>query len=134
MSDPIVSDRLVPLGWDARHAAAFDDVAAPAHRHGTNSDSVPARVTRVTRVTRVDRGACDLVGAEGASRAYIAPALLQRAAADPVAAVCVGDWVAVRPGPNGAPLVDAVLPRRTGGRARCGHTGRVIRPGARRQR
>ncbi len=70
VSDPIVSDRLVPLGWDARHAAAFDDVAAPAHRHGTNSDSVPARVTRVTRVTRVDRGACDLVGAEGASRAY----------------------------------------------------------------
>jgi ribosome biogenesis GTPase / thiamine phosphate phosphatase len=59
------------------------------------------------RVTRVDRGACDVIGADGEARVNYSGALKRAANDDPVALPCVGDWVAI----NGE--VKAVLARRT---------------------
>ncbi len=84
---------LVAYGWDEGFAAAF----VPHERSGL----IPARVVRV------DRGWCDVVASDGPARASAAAV----ASPDPAAAVCVGDWAALRPGPQ--PELRALLPRRT---------------------
>ena len=94
-SDPL---SLATLGWDATRTTDFSDYAA---------DHVPARVSRV------DRGACDALAAAGPMRLTFAGSLLSAAAADPVSAPCVGDWVAARTWADGRVTAEAVLPRRT---------------------
>src|SRR5205807_5519710 len=59
------------------------------------------------------RGVCDVLTAEGTVRAALSGDVLAAAAADPAAAPCTGDWVALRPWPDGRVTVAAVLPRRT---------------------
>lgn len=76
----------------------FDD----ALRAALEPNCIPARVSRV------DRGACDVLAADGETRATYSGALKRAAADDPVNLPCVGDWVAVC-----AAEVRAVLPRRT---------------------
>ena len=84
---------LSSLGFDDGFAAALEPGQTPA------------------RVSRVDRGACDVLTADGESRATYSGALKRAAADDPVALPCVGDWVGIDDGPQ--PEVRAVLPRRT---------------------
>jgi ribosome biogenesis GTPase len=90
---------LPSLGWDDRLADAFS-----AYDH---DGQVPVRVSRV------DRGACDALTADGPVRATFSGALLQAAAADPLASPCVGDWVVVRHWSDDRVTAEAVLPRRT---------------------
>ncbi|GAA2103861.1 ribosome small subunit-dependent GTPase A [Actinomadura alba] len=91
---------LFDLGWDDGWSAAFSGRAA--------GDGLVA-----ARVVRVDKGACDIVSAEGEARAPLGGDLRRAAADDPVARPCVGDWVVVRRQPDGGLLIEAVLPRRT---------------------
>ncbi|HZE50797.1 MAG TPA: ribosome small subunit-dependent GTPase A [Jatrophihabitantaceae bacterium] len=63
------------------------------------------------RVSRVDRGACDVLTADGEARAPYSGVLKRAAADDPVNLPCVGDWVALDTGSQ--PEVRTVLPRRT---------------------
>lgn len=80
---------LSQLGFDDGFAAALEPGWSPA------------------RVSRVDRGACDLLTADGERRASYSAALKRAAAQDPVNLPCVGDWVGIDS------EVHAVLPRRT---------------------
>src|ERR1041384_3407117 len=98
---------LASLGWDAGFKAAY----SPFHR----PDQRPARVTRV------DRGVCSALPAPGPVRASRGGSVLDRAAGDPSAFPCAGDWVAVREWPDDRITVEAVLARRTAvGRATVG--------------
>jgi ribosome biogenesis GTPase len=65
------------------------------------------------RVVGVDRGAVDLLGADGAARATLGGDVLDAMARDPSAAPCAGDWAALRHWPDGRATLEAVLPRRT---------------------
>jgi ribosome biogenesis GTPase / thiamine phosphate phosphatase len=78
------------LGFDDGFAAALDPGHTPA------------------RVSRVDRGACDVLTADGEARATYSAPLKRAAADDPVELPCVGDWVGIHDAE-----VRAVLPRRT---------------------
>ncbi|UED83765.1 ribosome small subunit-dependent GTPase A [Streptomyces profundus] len=78
---------LSAYGWDESLNGAF-----AAHRR---DGLVPARVVRV------DRGQCEVLTAEGASRAE----------SGAVPGACTGDWAALRPGAE--PRLVALLPRRT---------------------
>ena len=80
---------LSSLGWDEQFAASLPQQHIPA------------------RVTRVDRGACDVLTADGEMRAAYSGALKRASAEDPIALPCVGDWVAIDV------EVRTVLPRRT---------------------
>ncbi|MBE1536298.1 ribosome small subunit-dependent GTPase A [Actinomadura algeriensis] len=63
------------------------------------------------RVVAVHRGLCEAVTADGPARASTPHA---DRAADPMAAPCTGDWAALHPaGPDGRPMLAALLPRRT---------------------
>ncbi len=89
------SSPLAAYGWDEDLENEFT-----SHRA---AGLVPARVAAV------DRGLCDAVTEDGPVRASV-----PRAASpgDPVP--CTGDWAALRPGgPDGRPVVAALLPRRT---------------------
>ncbi|GAA4246295.1 ribosome small subunit-dependent GTPase A [Dactylosporangium darangshiense] len=91
---------LSALGWDDAFAAVFErGFAAPGQR--------PARVCRV------DRGVCTALTAGGPVRASFAGNLLARAADDPSALPCAGDWLVVRTWPDARVTAEAVLPRRT---------------------
>ncbi|WP_283132768.1 ribosome small subunit-dependent GTPase A [Rhizohabitans arisaemae] len=70
-------------------------------------DCVPARVSRV------DRGAAELVTADGPQRAEFGARVRRDAAKDPVSLVCVGDWVALHVSPGGRREIAEILPRRT---------------------
>ncbi|MBO2457035.1 ribosome small subunit-dependent GTPase A [Actinomadura sp. LCR2-06] len=84
-------------GWDE----TLEQVFLPHRAAGL----VPARVAAV------DRGLCDVVTESGPGRASAGPLA---APADPAAAPCTGDWAALRPdGPDGRPVLAALLPRRT---------------------
>lgn len=88
-----ISQALVSYGWteDLEHSFA-------PHRE---SGLIPGRVAAV------DRGRCDVITENGPLKADTAPLT----GADPLAAPCTGDWVAVRAGEH--PAVTALLPRRT---------------------
>jgi ribosome biogenesis GTPase len=90
---------LSSLGWDDGFKAAY----SPFHR----PDQHPARVTRV------DRGVCSALTAHGPVRASLGGSVLDRAASDPSAFPCAGDWVAVREWPDDRVTIEAVLARRT---------------------
>ncbi|MFF4774219.1 ribosome small subunit-dependent GTPase A [Microtetraspora fusca] len=79
------------LGWN-------DALPLPA-------DTVPARVARV------DRGAAEVIAAEGQFQVRYSARIRRAAAEDPVSLPCVGDWVALAPLPEGRYELDAVLPR-----------------------
>jgi ribosome biogenesis GTPase len=90
---------LSALGWDAEFDTAYRPFDDADHRPG--------------RVLRADRGVCTVLTAEGTVRASLAGALLSRAARDPVALPCAGDWLVVRAWPDERVTAEAVLPRRT---------------------
>jgi ribosome biogenesis GTPase / thiamine phosphate phosphatase len=87
---------LSALGWDPRWAQAT------AERPG-----------RPARVVRVDRGGADVISPDGAERVHLAPGVLAAARQDPVSTPCVGDWVLINDLAAGAPVLTAVLPRRS---------------------
>ncbi|SEG33290.1 ribosome biogenesis GTPase [Nonomuraea solani] len=74
---------------------------------GLPADTVPARVSRV------DRGAAEVIAADGQHHVKYSARVRRASAADPVALPCVGDWVAIRWLPEGRYEVDEVLPRST---------------------
>ena len=90
---------LLALGWDAAWAAEFATCAP--------DDAIPARVAAV------DRGALDVLTADGSSRATLGGALLADLAHDPVRGPCSGDWAVLREWPDDRVTVDALLPRRS---------------------
>jgi ribosome biogenesis GTPase / thiamine phosphate phosphatase len=90
---------LLSLGWDDRLAAAY--------RPFDGAEFCPARVTRV------DRAVCRALTASGALRASLGGDLLDRAARDPAALPCPGDWIVVRVWPDARTTIEAVLPRRS---------------------
>ncbi|WP_327590582.1 ribosome small subunit-dependent GTPase A [Nonomuraea sp. NBC_00507] len=83
------------LGWTDLRAAELP------------SGTVPARVARV------DRGAAEVIAADGQHHVKYASHIRRASAADPVALPCVGDWVALRLLPEGRYELDDVLPRTT---------------------
>ncbi|MGW0479662.1 ribosome small subunit-dependent GTPase A [Nonomuraea sp. NPDC003214] len=83
------------LGWTASRAAELPDDAVPG------------------RVSRVDRGAAEVIAADGQHNARYGARVRRAAAQDPVALPCVGDWVALRALPEGRYELDEVLPRTT---------------------
>ncbi|MFB4303591.1 ribosome small subunit-dependent GTPase A [Actinomadura sp. NTSP31] len=88
---------LSAYGWDE----TLENVFLPHRAAGL----VPARVAAV------DRGLCDVVTESGPGRAA---AGAFGSPADPAQAPCTGDWAALRPdGPDGRPVLAALLPRRT---------------------
>ncbi|MFC4009720.1 ribosome small subunit-dependent GTPase A [Nonomuraea purpurea] len=86
---------LSPLGWADSRAAEL-----PA-------DTVPARVARV------DRGAAEVIAADGQMSVKYSARVRRASAADPLELPCVGDWVALRRLPEGRHELDEVLPRTT---------------------
>ncbi|NRQ30531.1 ribosome small subunit-dependent GTPase A [Nonomuraea sp. NN258] len=86
---------LSSLGWSDYRAAELP------------FDTVPGRVARV------DRGAAEVLAADGQHSARYGAAVRRASAADPIALPCVGDWVALRQLPEGRYEVDAVLSRTT---------------------
>jgi ribosome biogenesis GTPase len=83
------------LGWSEALAAGLPEHTVPA------------------RVARVDRGAAEVIAADGHHHVQYAARVRRAAAADPVALPCVGDWAALRPLPEGRQELEALLPRRT---------------------
>jgi len=98
---PVRDNARVPeletLGWDASWQAAFEP-----HR---TAGLAPGRVAVQ------HRGAYDVLIAEGEARARVSGRL--RHEASPADLPVVGDWVALEPGSTRAPIIQAVLPRRT---------------------
>ncbi|MEU8804583.1 ribosome small subunit-dependent GTPase A [Spirillospora sp. NPDC048819] len=91
------SSPLAAYGWDETLENEFT-----SHRA---AGLIPARVAAV------DRGLCDVVAGDGPLRAGTGPAA---SSDDPSAAPCTGDWAALHPdGPDGRPVIAALLPRRT---------------------
>ncbi|ARQ67971.1 ribosome small subunit-dependent GTPase A [Streptomyces marincola] len=89
---------LADYGWDEARERAF----APHRAAGL----IPARIVRA------ERGQCEAVTDAGAVRAAVPGGAADRA--DPRAAPCTGDWVALRPaGAEPMPTLHAVLERRT---------------------
>ncbi|MEU8269520.1 ribosome small subunit-dependent GTPase A [Sphaerisporangium sp. NPDC049002] len=86
---------LFSLGWNESLAADLPGGAVPA------------------RVARVDRGAADVITADGHHTAQYAARLRRATANDPVALPCVGDWAALTRQAEGRYELDAILPRRT---------------------
>ncbi|MFD6100105.1 ribosome small subunit-dependent GTPase A [Nocardiopsis flavescens] len=93
------SHPLDPLGWSPRVSAAFD-AASRASEHPL----VPGRVSAARRGGSVVRVSGGDVPADHS------PAVLRDARADPAAAPCTGDWVALRRSGD-TWLVEAVLER-----------------------
>ncbi|RVX43071.1 ribosome biogenesis GTPase [Nonomuraea polychroma] len=83
------------LGWTDLRAAELPTGTVPA------------------RVARVDRGAAEVLAADGHHHVKYAAHVRRASAADPVALPCVGDWVALRLLPEGRYELDVVLPRTT---------------------
>lgn len=97
--EPLSTDLLASLGWDADYAGAF----APYDHDGQH----PARICRV------DRSGYDLLGADGPARATPSGAVLAARAGDTSAAPCVGDWAVLRRWSDDRTTVESLLPRRT---------------------
>ncbi|GAA2359584.1 ribosome small subunit-dependent GTPase A [Nonomuraea africana] len=80
------------------------------------TDSLAAELPSGTvpgRVARVDRGAAEVIAADGQHQVRYGSRVRRASADDPVALPCVGDWVALKALPEGRYELDAVLPRRT---------------------
>jgi ribosome biogenesis GTPase len=92
------------LGLDDGWLAAFSDAEV------LRLDSAPPSLARVTRT---DRGACDLIGADGPVRATWGADVVAAVGNDPQAVPSTGDWVSLQLWPDGHQTVEAVLPRRT---------------------
>ncbi|WP_433422285.1 ribosome small subunit-dependent GTPase A [Microtetraspora malaysiensis] len=76
------------------------------------NDALPLPAGTVpARVARVDRGAAEVIAAEGQFQARYSARIRRAAAEDPVSLPCVGDWVALAALPEGRYELDAVLPR-----------------------
>ncbi|WP_182906616.1 ribosome small subunit-dependent GTPase A [Microbispora sp. H13382] len=91
------------LGWHEGLAEQLPDLPGGA---------VPARVARV------DRGAAEVIAADGTHQARFGARVRRAAAADPLALPCVGDWVALNrldlsSSHGGRYELAEVLPRRT---------------------
>lgn len=101
LSSSSAGSSLAAYGWDTALENEFT-----SHRA---AGLVPGRVAAV------DRGLCDVVTESGPLRASAGPVAGSAAGpGDPVAAPCTGDWAALRlDGPDGRPVVAALLPRRT---------------------
>jgi ribosome biogenesis GTPase / thiamine phosphate phosphatase len=93
---------LPDIGWDA----GWDDTWA-------GIDAAVSAACVPVRVVGVDRGAVDLLGADGAARATLGGDVLDAMARDPSTGPCAGDWAALRHWPDGRTTLEAVLPRRT---------------------
>jgi ribosome biogenesis GTPase len=83
------------LGWNDELQAVLPGAAVPG------------------RVARVDRGAAEVVAADGRHQARYGSRVRRAAASDPVALPCVGDWVALDRLDEGRYELTGVLPRRT---------------------
>ncbi|WP_049577407.1 ribosome small subunit-dependent GTPase A [Nonomuraea sp. SBT364] len=83
------------LGWTASRAAELPEGAVAG------------------RVSRVDRGAAEVIAADGHHHVRYGARVRRASAGDPVALPCVGDWVALRALPEGRYELDEVLPRTT---------------------
>jgi ribosome biogenesis GTPase len=97
-------DLLARLGLDAAWRQVFE---------ATQTLCVPGAPAVPARVTRTDRGACDLLGADGPLRATWGADVVAAVALDPLAAPSTGDWVRAQRWPDDRVTVEAVLPRRT---------------------
>ncbi|WP_205825750.1 ribosome small subunit-dependent GTPase A [Microbispora catharanthi] len=86
------------LGWHDGLAEQLPDLPGGA---------VPARVARV------DRGAAEVIAADGNHQARFGARVRRAAAADPLELPCVGDWVALARLDEGRYELAEVLPRRT---------------------
>ncbi|OPG13247.1 ribosome small subunit-dependent GTPase A [Microbispora sp. GKU 823] len=95
---PAVFNDLSLLGWHDGLAEQLPDLPGGA---------VPARVARV------DRGAAEVIAADGTHQARFGARVRRAAAADPLALPCVGDWVALTRLSEGRYELAEVLPRRT---------------------
>lgn len=65
------------------------------------------------RVARLDRGVAGVLTATGLTRATFGGPVLTRAAQDPEAAPCTGDWCVLREWPDRRTTIERVLPRRS---------------------
>ncbi|MFG1942927.1 ribosome small subunit-dependent GTPase A [Nonomuraea sp. NPDC048826] len=83
------------LGWTDSRSAELPDGTVPG------------------RVSRVDRGAAEVIAADGQHSVRFGARVRRASAADPVALPCVGDWAALKPLPEGRYELDEVLPRST---------------------
>ena len=93
------TEPLARLGWDDGWAADFE-----AHEQ---------RGLTAERVVAVDRGAVDLMGADGQARATLGGDVLAALALDPIAGPCSGDWGGLARWPDGRTTLEVLLPRRT---------------------
>ena len=92
------TDRLLPLGWNRFFAAAFDEIDEPGLQ--------PARVgVEHNHLFRVYTASSYVLANAAGKLRHIADA--------PSALPAVGDWVAIRPSPEGPAQIRAILPRRT---------------------
>jgi ribosome biogenesis GTPase len=92
----------------------------------TGAYELPAG-TVPARVARVDRGAAEVIAADGQHQARYSAQVRRAAADDPVALPCVGDWAVLHRLPEGRYELVDVLPRHTafvrGGVARTSRNG-----------
>ncbi|WP_239316372.1 ribosome small subunit-dependent GTPase A [Planobispora longispora] len=97
LSSPVLSGSydLSSLGWNDSLATELPTGTIPA------------------RVSRVDRGAAEVLCADGHLQVHYSARVRRAAADDPVALPCVGDWAALRQLPEGRFELEALLPRRT---------------------
>ncbi|NHC13932.1 ribosome small subunit-dependent GTPase A [Motilibacter deserti] len=99
---------LTALGWDASLAAAYASACSSLRGGSSAPDGVQLAPARVARV---DRGASEVLTAQGPLRVEHAAAVLEAGRIDPTTAPCVGDWAVVRGGE--VPRLVALLTRRT---------------------
>ena len=92
------TDRLARLGWNRHFADAFDALGEP--------DLVPARIcVEHNHLFRVYTASSDVLASAAGRLKHIANA--------PSALPAVGDWVGIRPTPEGPAPIRAILPRTT---------------------
>jgi ribosome biogenesis GTPase len=94
-SADLTSFDLTLLGWSELRAAELPEGTVPA------------------RVARIDRGAAEVIAADGQHHVKYGARVRRASSADPVALPCVGDWVALKLLPEGRYELDQVLPRTT---------------------
>ena len=97
---------LTRLGWDDAWATSYAELPLDVRR-------VPGCRLEPARVSRTDKGACDLIAADGAARATWGADVVAAVAHDPTAVPSTGDWVVLATWPDDRRTVEAVLERRT---------------------